>query len=81
MEVPESHRLNGRNEDRVTQMEEFQKKFHSFIFKLIKQTAFILNVNAFNLLKYFYLIIMQISNAFKINAFMKSNSKIDHGVT
>ena len=56
MEVPESHKLNGRNEDRVTQMEEFQKKFHSFIFKLIKQTAFILNVNAFNLLKYFYLI-------------------------
>ena len=31
MEVPESHRLNGRNEDRVTQMEEFQKKFHSFL--------------------------------------------------
>ena len=52
MEVPESHRLNGRNEDCVTQMEEFQKKFHSFI----KQIAFILNVNAFDLLKYFYLI-------------------------
>jgi len=32
MEVPESHKLNGRNEDRVTQMEEFQKKI-SFIYK------------------------------------------------
>jgi len=32
MEVPESHRLNGQNEDRVTQMEEFQKKLHQYKF-------------------------------------------------
>ena len=47
MEVPESHRLNGRNEDRVTQMEEFQKKnyikINAFIFKLIKHLYLIVN--------------------------------------
>ena len=75
MEVLESHKSNGRNEDRVTQMEEFQKKnfikINAFIFKLIKHLYSI--VNAFILIeKHLQLIknsLILIENAF-INAFI-----------